>query len=274
MARLRRSLPAIDRAEGRRLFGADPALYHAARPEYPERVYALLADRCRLAAGTRVFEVGPGPGQVTMRLLRTGARVVAIEPNGALAEHLAAAAKRAGLEVDVQVTSFEEARLPSESFDLGVAATSLHWVEHSMGLRKARDLLVPGGWWAMWWNVFNDPNRADPFYEATTSVMRTLARGPSAGDRGRPPFALDVETRTRDLTDAGFANTEVETIPWTAYLDTAQIRALYSTFSPIARLATGERERILNELVAIAEGSFGGRVERAFVTALYTSQRP
>jgi 16S rRNA A1518/A1519 N6-dimethyltransferase RsmA/KsgA/DIM1 with predicted DNA glycosylase/AP lyase activity len=88
---------AIDRTEGRRLFGADPALYHAARPEYPEQVYALLADRCGLTAGMRVFEVGPGPGQVTMRLLRAGARMVTVEPDGADRRALIRWARRASV---------------------------------------------------------------------------------------------------------------------------------------------------------------------------------
>jgi SAM-dependent methyltransferase len=265
--------PSIDRAEGRHLFGADPALYRAARPEYPERVYEILADRCGLAEGTRVFEVGPGPGQVTLRLLRAGARVTAIEPDAALAAHLLAATEQAGFEVDVHAASFEEARLPAESFDLGIAATSFHWVEQRTGLHRAHELLVPGGWWAMWWNHFHDPNRRDSFYEATTPLMRTLARSPTAGERGRPAFALDIEARTRDLTTAGFEDVEVEIVPWTVSLDTTQVRALYSTFSPLARLAAEERERILDELAAIAEKSFGGRVERAFLTVLYTSRR-
>jgi SAM-dependent methyltransferase len=264
---------AIDRAEGRHLFGGDPALYDTARPGYPERVYAILADRCGLAAGTRVFEVGPGPGRVTMRLLRAGAQVVAIEPDAALAAYLNTAAEQAGMEVDTHVASFEEARLPEGSFELGVAATSFHWLDQAAGLRRARELLAPGGWWAMWWNIFNDPDRSDPFYDATTSLFRALARSPTAGERGRPQFALDFEARTRDLTDAEFEDIEVEVIPWTLCLDTAQVRDLYATFSPIARLAPEKREGVLDELTAIAENSFGGRVERAFLTAIYTSRR-
>lgn len=264
---------AIDRAEGRHLFGGDPALYDAARPGYPERVYVLLADRCGLAAGTRVFEVGPGPGLVTMRLLRAGAHVAAIEPDAALAAYLDDAAAREGIEVETHVSSFEQARLPEESFALGVAATSFHWLDQAAGLRRARELLAPGGWWAMWWNVFNDPGRPDPFHDATTSLFRTLGRSPTAGERGRPQFALDSEARTSDLGAAGFEDIETEVIPWTISLDTAQVRDLYATFSPIARLASEERGRILDELAAIAEDSFGGRVERAFLTAVYTSRR-
>ena len=266
--------PTIDRTEGRRLFGADPALYRAARPEYPERVYEVLAARCGPLATKRVFEVGPGPGQVTLRLLQAGASVSAIEPDAALAEHLHTAAAQADFEVDIHAASFEDAQLPAASFDLGVAATSFHWVEQAAGLRKAHSLLVPGGWWTMWWNHFHDPARRDAFQEATTPLMRPLARSPTMGEQGRPAFVLDVEARTHDLLRAGFEDVEFEVIPWTISLDVAQIRALYSTFSPLARLPADERERILDGLAQIAEESFGGRVERAFLTALYTSRRP
>ncbi len=264
--------PAIDRTEGRHLFGADPALYHAARPEYPERIYEILAARCGLTVATRAFEVGPGPGQVTMRLLRAGASVTAVEPDEALARHLATATEDAGLTVDVRVAIFEEVELPEESFDLGIAATSFHWVDQPTGLRKAHGLLAPGGWWAMWWNVFNDPARPDPFHDATESIFRSLARGPTAGEPGRPQFALNVEARTHDLALAGFKDIAVEVVPWTVYLDTSQVRDLYATFSPIARLARGERERVLDRLAAIADDAFGGHVERAFLTGLYTSR--
>jgi SAM-dependent methyltransferase len=196
-----------------------------------------------------------------------------IEPDRALAEYLRKALRATDAEIEIHVAPFEEVELPAESYDLGVAATSFHWVEQRAGLRKAWRLLAPGGWWAMWWNVFNDPQRADPFHDATNSLFRGLPHSPTAGERGRPQFALDVEVRTRDLAEAGFEDIEVKVIPWTASLSTAQIRDLYSTFSPVARLAPAERASFLDRLTAIAEQSFDGHVERAFQTVLYTARR-
>jgi SAM-dependent methyltransferase len=264
----------IAREEGRRLFGLDASLYDSARPGYPERVYAILRERCGLAAGARVVEVGPGTGRVTRRLARAGAHVTAIEPDAALASYLSRVAASERLAIDVEAASFEDARLPAGAFDLGVAATAFHWVEQERGLRKARRLLAPGGWWAMWWNVFADDTRPDPFGEATTPLLRELARGPSAGEPGRPPFALDAQTRTEGLREAGFGEVRFETIRWVGRLDTAQVRALYATFSSIARLAPRRREELLDALAAIADDAFGGRVERPFQTALYTARAP
>jgi hypothetical protein len=39
---------AVDPDNGRQLYGQDPAPYRAGRPDYPERVYDVLVNRCRL----------------------------------------------------------------------------------------------------------------------------------------------------------------------------------------------------------------------------------
>ena len=72
----------------RHSFDEDPDNYQAARPDYPARVYAVLADRCGLRPGVRVLEIGPGTGQVTRRLAAEGASVVAVELGPALAARL------------------------------------------------------------------------------------------------------------------------------------------------------------------------------------------
>jgi SAM-dependent methyltransferase len=262
----------IDRSSGRSLFGHDPSLYERARPAYPERVYEVLVERCGLATGSRIFEVGAGTGQVTSRLAQAGAGVVAIEPDPGLAALLAERTKTLST-VSIHIGPFESASLPSASFDLGVAATSFHWIDPARGLPKVRRLLVPGGWWAMWWTVFMDTERPDPFYEATDSIVSPLPRGPSAAMAGRPPFALDIEARSAELMTAGMERVETELIRWTAHFDARGIRRLYSTFSSISGLALDEREAVLDTVEAIAEDSFNGHVERPFQTIVYTSQR-
>ena len=99
----------FDRSEGRRVFGLDPASYDAGRPGHPDQVYEVLVDRCGLAAGSRVLEVGPGTGQVTFRLLALGAGVVAVEPDPELAAFVR---ERAAGGVELVSSPLEEADLP------------------------------------------------------------------------------------------------------------------------------------------------------------------
>ncbi len=179
----------IDRSFGRRAFGSDPASYHSVRPAYPDWVFTTLVERCGLADGKALFEIGPGTGTATGRLLELGARpLIAIEPDPRLAAYLRKS-HRGDAALQVMDSTFEEAALDESAFDLGVCATAFHWLEEDSALLKVARLLRPGGWWAMVWNVFGDSSRPDPFHEATKMLLEG-PRGPSAGTRG-VPFALD-----------------------------------------------------------------------------------
>jgi len=260
------------RSEGRRLFGSDPAVYDSARPGHATRVYEVLVERCGLGPGASVLEIGPGTGQATRRLLDLGANpLVAIEPDPALATYLD---ESLGGRVELHVVALEDARLPAQTFDLAVAASSFHWVEEESGLARIFAALRPGGWFAMWWTLFGDGEEPDAFITATSLLLEDLHSSPSAGDVGRPSHARDSEARFAALATTGFQEIGYELVRWQASWDTSGIRALYSTFSPIARLEEEHRTAILDGVARIAEEEFGDRVERTLLTATYTARRP
>lgn len=263
----------IGRDEGRRLFGGDAAGYASARPEYPERIYQRLREVCGLRPGTRTLEIGAGSGLATRRLLALGADpLVAVEPDRRLAAHLEVIAQ-ASPALRVVVDTFEQAALEHERFDLAACATAFHWLDPGPALGRTATLLRPGGWIALWWNVFGDPERPDPFHEATKELLAPLGTGPSGGSHGVPSFALDSRSRLADLAAAGFEEADGEVVRWTARLDPATIRALYATFSNITRLPERDGQRVLAALARVAEVEFGGRVERPFVSAIYTARK-
>jgi SAM-dependent methyltransferase len=267
----RPDLPTAEqRAQARRLYGADPVGYEVGRPDYPERVFDVLATRCGLHSAACVLEIGPGTGRVTRRLTGMGAKVTAVEPDHALAAYLRELADTA---VDVREETFEEVSVPDGGFDLVVAAMSFHWIDQDIGLRKLGRVVRPGGWVALWWTRFGDLSRPDPFGEATRDLIETART--SAEDAARVPFELDAVGWRCALGDgAGLVDIDVEVIRWTARLDLPQVRALYSSMIDVRRRAPRERERLLDELVSRAARDFGGTVERPFVTALYTGRRP
>jgi SAM-dependent methyltransferase len=266
------SREALQRSEGRQLFGLDPGGYEAGRPDYPSFVYDSLRKRCGLAPGTRVLEVGPGTGIVTRRLLTAGARVVAVEPDPSLASYL----KEAMSSEDLQIigASFEEAEIDAGAFDLAVAATSFHWVDQEVGLRKLGQVIRPGGWIALWWTLFRDPNHPDPFSTEVEELLGPTTRG-AFDEPGRPPFQLDHDHRQRDL--ARWAQVEdmtCELVSWTCVLTPAQTRALYASMATVIRRPNTEQHELLDQLERLAADAFDGRVERNFVTSLYTGRRP
>jgi 16S rRNA A1518/A1519 N6-dimethyltransferase RsmA/KsgA/DIM1 with predicted DNA glycosylase/AP lyase activity len=129
--------------DGRRLFGNDPKAYAEARPDYPDALYERLITRCGLRQGTSVFEIGPGPGLATRRLLSLGASPpLAIEPDPRLATFLRETIETGSLEIDQ--ASFDEAMLPEAAFDLGAAATSFHWLETALRIGEGLPIVEAG----------------------------------------------------------------------------------------------------------------------------------
>jgi SAM-dependent methyltransferase len=262
----------LSRSFGREAFGSDPANYHAARPLYPEATWEALRHRASLEPGIAILEIGAGTGLATAPLLaHDPSRLVAVEPNARLAEFLRGSIADPRLEVLAQ--PFESAELSQNSFDLVASATAFHWLDAVPALERIHRLLRPGGAVALWWNVFGDPGRADPFHEATTHLFEGVAESPFFTGAREPPYALHTAARLRDLAYAGFAPDEPQFIEWQVSLDPVRLRALYATWSNVAALSAEKRERLLDSLADIALRQFAGRVERNMTTAIYTARR-
>lgn len=257
------------RRQARRLFGTDPIGYEQGRPDYPERVYDVLTSRCGIGPGAAVVEIGPGTGRVTQRLVALGASVVGVEPDAALAAYLRDL--MAGTSAEVVDGAFEKVTLPEDHFDLAVAAMSFHWVDQARGLPKLGRIVRPGGWVALWWTLFGDPSRPDPFDEAT----RHLLEPPTVEAGKQPRFELDESGWEHNLTRrAGLRDFNAELIRWTVRLDSEELRALYASMIRVRQRPARERRALLDKLVSIALTDFGGIVERPFVTSVYTARRP
>jgi SAM-dependent methyltransferase len=267
----------FDQYRARRgLFGNDVAAYDTGRPGYPERVYELLRTRCGLGTGRRVLEIGPGTGQATGRLLDGGSEVTAVELSDDMAEFL-----RAKFEYDqlnIAVGAFEEVELDPGSFDLVVAATAFHWVPTAPALQRCADLLRPGGWLALWWNFYGDPNRPDPFNDALRPILHRLAPPlldiPGAENvvTGVPAYALDIDARVAEIEASGrFGAVEHEVITWTGRHTSEELRAMFASFSPWLALPAEQRTLALDALERLATEQFDGMVERPYLTPLYTA---
>jgi SAM-dependent methyltransferase len=262
----------LARSFGRQAFGEDPANYDAARPDYPDWVYETLRGRCGLRPGCATFEVGAGTGKATRALLAAGADpLFAIEPDARLAAFLRSSIASPALQV--VNAPFGTAELPRADFDLGLAATSFHWIDALAGLNRAAALLRPGGWWTMVWNLFGDNDRPDPFHDATDALLRDGPKSPSQDARG-----TSNALRTGDWMSAfgrcgAFEDIASRIEAWELALGPDQVVALYSTYSNIVAYPPDERRQVFAELRRIAETEFGGRVVRNMITILYTARR-
>ena len=262
----------------RSLFGTEIGAYDAGRPGYPDRVYDLLRTHCGLGPHCRLLEIGPGTGQATGRLLDSGASVTAVELSADMADRLHS--KFLDRDLTIRIGAFEEVDLGSARFDLIAAATSFHWVPTDFGLQRCTDLLDAGGWFTLWWNYYGDPARPDPFNEALIPILRKLAPalldvpGTTNSVTGVSAYALDVRARVAEI-DAmeRFGPVEHEVIAWTGRHEPAELRAMFSSFSPWLALPIEQRTLALDALERLAAEDFGGIVERPYLSPIYMASK-
>src|SRR5437868_5624289 len=134
-------------------FDAHADDYASARPPYPPELWARVRATGLVGPGRRAVDLGAGTGQATGPLLATGMEVLAIEPG----RRLAALLEARHPEADVVVGRAEDVELPEGSFDLAVAATSIHWMNLDVVLPKVHRALADDGLLLVWRNVFGDP---------------------------------------------------------------------------------------------------------------------
>jgi hypothetical protein len=128
--------------------------------------------------------------------------------------------------------------------------------------------------------VFGDPDRPDPFGDALSESLATLAPAlldpPGSGRAGvgASPYAMDAPARLGELVQNGrFGDLRHEVIRWTARQSTTQLRALFASLSPWLALSPEERGPALDAVEHLAEARFGGVVERPYLTSVYLATR-
>ncbi len=260
-----------ERADRRATFDQDAAGYDLGRPGYPAELYDELVARCGLGPGARVLEIGCGTGQATRELLDRGAVVTAVEVGPRLAA--LAREKLAGRAVEVRTGAFEDHHLEPASFDLVASATAFHWVDAAVALPRIADALVDGGWLALWWTVFGDPDRPDPFQAAAQPAFDRWQH-PADAAAGVADAHSHIE-RTVEAVDRSsrFGPVNRHVYAWDGHHDPVQLRRLFSTYSPVRAVPEPDRTALLDALTAIARDEFGGMVTRPYRSLLFTARR-
>ena len=271
--------PRMASAERERLglvFNEVPDLYDRVRPSYPDELFVDLAAITGMDERSAVLEVGCGTGQATRSLARLGGSVTAVEPGADMA---AVARERlvGWPNIEVEESSFEEWDDQGQRFEVLVAASSWHWVDPSIGWRKAHDVLRPGGWMAVLGNVVvRRPGEPEVYAETADLHERFSPGNPAWGD---PP--LEDEVRSTDEgwgpphdPPAGlFGATIVRWYPTVQWFDGAGFADLLRSTSLYRKLAPEVREPLADAVAGRIRTQMGDRVSRRYLSVLRTGQR-
>jgi SAM-dependent methyltransferase len=137
-------MAATDPTETHRLFQHDrvAAGYASARPYLHPEILALVREALRPETRfRRALDVGCGTGLSSVALLELAHAVVGID---AAVEMLGHARRANG--VRYVASSAEAPPFPPGSFDLVVTCGSIDWVDRTLFLPRAAELLASGGW--------------------------------------------------------------------------------------------------------------------------------
>lgn len=268
-------MAAPDGRELGRVFNEVPELYDRVRPGYPEQMFADLVSATRISDGSSVLEVGCGTGQATRSLAALGCSVTAIEPGVELA---ALARQRLGAcsRVDVEVSTFEQWEDRGRRFDVVVAASSWHWVDPSIGWRRAYDLLRPGGSMALLGHVVVRRPAEPEVYAATADLHERFSPGNPGW--GHPPLEDDVRTTTEGwgLTEgpgALFDPAIVRWYPTVQWFDGEGFADLLRSTSLYRKLEPDVRESLLDAIAERIRTRMGDRAPRRYLSVLRVGKR-
>jgi SAM-dependent methyltransferase len=220
-------------AEG---FASVADTYERGRPDYTPPVVGALMAELGLHAGAPVLDLAAGTGKLTRALLAADLDVIAVEPQDAMRERLAA---NVGVE-RVREGFAEAIPLPASAVDAVTVADAFHWFDHVPALTEIRRVLRPGGSLAVIATV-PDWGGASWAHEVGTLLMNLRPEHPNF-DRAPWQDAVrasgwseprEIRVTSSQQTDPGRVVDHVASISWMAAMAEddraeaiAQVRAL------------------------------------------------
>ncbi|MEV6589574.1 class I SAM-dependent methyltransferase [Streptomyces acidicola] len=249
-------------------FNEAAELYDRARPRYPRALVAELAGQAELGPGTRVLEIGPGTGQLTVPLAESGCDLTAVELGPALAK-VARDNLRPFPRARVEVADFELWPLPAEPFDLVVSATAFHWLDPALRAAKVGHALRPGGTFALVTTEHVKGGTVDFFARAQECYERW--------DPATPP-GLRLQDESEIATDTGELAEwdDLRSHRWTQEItySTQEYIDVLLTYSGHRALEASAREGLLGCIRGVIDTRHDGRVTKCCLHELITARRP
>ncbi len=218
-------------------FEAGAAAYETARPGYPDEAVAVLRDEVGIGPDATVLDLAAGTGKLTRRLVELGAAVTAVEPVDGMRAQLQAAVP------DVQVREGTAEAIPADdaSLDVVTVAQAFHWFDAPSALVEIARVLRPGGRLAILWN---ERDESTPWVAEMSKVIRWHERTVSRYQHVAWAEVVAAAGRFTPLTE--------RTIRWDQPMTCDLLAERVRSISYIAAMPTGERERLVAEVVYLA----------------------
>ena len=251
----------------RTVFEQIPEQFDKWRPRYCGELFSDLAAFAQLGPGKAALEVGPGTGQATEPVLKTGCSYLAIELSEVFTDFM----KNkfcAYSNFDMINADFETYDFGRDRFDLVYSAAAFQWIPEKIGYPKAYEILKSGGTFAMFMmrpdlrpgGGYTD----EPLYSRLKAVYDQFFRPET-------PYkcSLDYDACGR----YGFANLERREYLKTREYNADDYASLIGTHSDHITLPEPERS-LFYEGIKDAIYSNGNKITLYDKITMYTAKKP
>ena len=262
--------------EKRGVFDEVADSYDKVRSDYPDELFSDVSAYCGRVG--RALEIGAGTGKATAHILGMGYDVTAVELGKNLSRALE---ERFGNNPSFAVvnSSFEDAALDADVYDLVYAATAFHWVDASVGCPKVREILRDGGTFALL--RYHMAGTGETVFEAVQEVYEKHyysfypeKHRPVKRDRAfyASPDGLYEGFRIKSMADYGFTDTAMRFYERDIDYTTEQYLSLLDTFSD-HRSLPDENRRMLYDGIREVIDAHGGINRIHFLYQLYMGKK-
>jgi SAM-dependent methyltransferase len=166
----------------RNTFDRIPETFDKYRPRYCDELFTEIITVADLNPSKDVLEIGPGTGQATEPILKTGCSYKAIELGENFTEFMRSKYGTYG-NFDIVNADFETYDFGNQTFDLIYSAATIQWIPEEIAFSKAYNILKPGGILAMFMTLSDEKsaneelrNRIDEVYKEHFYVKQRYNR--------------------------------------------------------------------------------------------------
>jgi SAM-dependent methyltransferase len=128
-----------------RRFRSTVPYYARYRVPYPAPLISFVHERCGLRAGSRVLDLGCGPGQLAVAFATFGCAVTAMDPEPEMLAAMKQRATAADASIEAVRASSHDLDGSFGHFDLVAMGRSFHWMERDETLNRLNEIVAPTG---------------------------------------------------------------------------------------------------------------------------------
>lgn len=244
--------------------------YLRGRPKYPKEVINNVISETGIAEGSRLLEIGSGPGTATQSFAELGCSIDCVEPNPSFVELLRQRFVNKP-NIFVHENTFEVYEHASELFDVVFAATSFHWVDKIIAFEKTASLLKPGGYLVLLWN-----HELQPVEEPDgpiSSIYKRLAPNISPLEE-ESQIVAKLESISQWISDSEHFSQpnfgiKVSTVSYSAerYIDALQ------SYSPYLQMDETVKNNLFQAIWDLVKVEYSDTISLKYVTGYQVAQK-